>query len=165
MKRILVAVDFSEGTGRLVHQAAELGKQLGCTLNIVHVTSDALQAAYESTQFYDAFTEYAGGSFGDVEMARTLCAEEYKKEHQALLNISARMRKEGVDAQAMLLKGDAAELILEKAGDLKVDMIIMGSHGHGMLHKMLVGSITEAVLRKAPCGVLIVPTKKSVPIL
>lgn len=165
MKRILVAVDFSEGTGRLVHQAAELARQMGCTLSIVHVTSDALQAAYEGAQFHDGFSEYAGGSFGDVEMARALCAEQYKREHQALLNISDRMRKDGVDAQAMLMKGDAAELILEKAKELDVDMIMMGSHGHGLLRKMLVGSVTEAVLRKASCGVLIMPVTNPVPLL
>ena len=165
MKKILVAVDFSEGTGRLINQAAQLGQELGGRLIIVHVTSDALQAAYESTQFYDVSTEYTGGSFGDVEMARNLCAEEYKREHRSLLNLSARMREEGVDAQAMLLKGDAAELILEKARELDVDIIMMGSHGHGLLRKMLLGSVAEAVLRKAPCSVLIVPVTEPAPVL
>ncbi|MDH3345803.1 MAG: universal stress protein, partial [Kiritimatiellaceae bacterium] len=60
-------------------------------------------------------------------------------------------------AQSMLLKGDAADLILEKAEEVKADMIVMGSHGHGMLRKVLTGSVTEAVLRKASCGVLIIP--------
>ncbi|MBC8206379.1 MAG: universal stress protein [Kiritimatiellales bacterium] len=165
MKKILVAVDFSEGTGRLVNQALELGKELGGTIYVVHVTSDALQAAYESTQFYDFSSEYISASPGDVEMARTLCAEEYRREHQSLLNISARMRKDGVDARAMLLKGDAAELIVEKARELAVDMIVVGSHGHGILRKMLIGSVTEAVLRKALCSVLIVPVTKPVPVL
>jgi nucleotide-binding universal stress UspA family protein len=165
MKKILVAVDFSEGTGRLVSQASDLGRALGGKIWVVHVTSDALQAAYESTQFYDFSSEYVITPPGDVEMARTLCAEEYKREHESLLNISARLRENGLDAQAMLLKGDAAELILEKARELKVDIILMGSHGHGLLRKMLVGSVTEAVLRKASCGVLIVPVKEQVPIL
>lgn len=165
MNKILVAVDFSRGTGRLVSQAEELGKAVGGKIWVVHVTSDALQTAYAATPFFDFSFEYIGTPVGDVEMARELCAEEYKKEHESLLNISARMREEGMDAQAMLLKGNAAELILEKAEDFGVDIIVMGSHGHGMLRKMLVGSVTEAVLRKAPCSVLIVPVKEQVPLL
>jgi nucleotide-binding universal stress UspA family protein len=157
MKDILVAVDFSENTERMVGQAADLCKKLGGKLTIVHVTSDALQAAYASTQFYEVAPEYVSAPLGDVERARDVCAEEYKREHKSLLNLSARLRDGGLDAQALLLKGEAAELILEQARDLGVDLIVMGSHGHGMLRKLLVGSVTEAVLRKAPCGVLVVP--------
>ena len=158
MKNILVAIDFSKNSERVVDQAAELCKEPGAKLIIVHVTSDALQAAYASTQFYEVAPEYVSAPGGDVEMAREICAVEYRREHQSLLNISARMRKAGVEARAMLLKGeDAAALILDKARELKVDLIVIGSHGHGLLRKILVGSVTEAVLRKAPCGVLIVP--------
>ena len=64
MKTILVAVDFSEGTGRLINQAASLGKELVGSLCVIHVTSDALQAAYESTQFYDIGAEFSGGPLG-----------------------------------------------------------------------------------------------------
>jgi nucleotide-binding universal stress UspA family protein len=165
MKKILVAVDFSKGTGPLVQQAAELGKELGAAVWVVHATSDALQAAYVSSPFVDFSSEYVAAPGGDVETVRELCAQEYKREHESLLHISARLREEGLDAQALLLKGDAAELILKKAGELDADIIMMGSHGHGMLRKMLVGSVTEAVLRKAPCNVLIVPFEKSVPLL
>ncbi len=90
-------------------------------------------------------------------MARELCADEYKREHEALINLSEKLRQTGVTAQAMLLKGDAAELILEQAENLDVDMIVMGSHGHGLLRKMLVGSVTETVLKNSLNNVLIVP--------
>ncbi|MBI9020555.1 MAG: universal stress protein [Verrucomicrobia bacterium] len=157
MKNILVAVDFSKNTDEVMAQAAALGKGLGAKLWIVHVTSTALQAAYESTQLYDFAPEFISAAGGDVELARDLCAEEYKREHQSLLNLSGKMREAGVDAQAMLLKGDAAALILEKAEDLDIDIIVMGSHGHGLLRKVLLGSVSEAVIRKAFCSVLIVP--------
>ncbi|MDD3276556.1 MAG: universal stress protein, partial [Kiritimatiellales bacterium] len=101
--------------------------------------------------------EFVTPPMGDIEMARELCADEYKREHEALLSLSARLRASGVNAQAILLKGNAAELILEQAENLDVDMIVMGSHGHGLLRKMLIGSVTEAVLRDALCNVLIVP--------
>jgi len=165
MKKILLAVDFSKGTGPLVQQAAELGRELGAMIRVVHVTSETLQAAYASSPFVDFSSEYVAAPGGDVQTAREICAQEYRREHESLLHLSARLRKEGLDAQAMLLKGNAAELILEKAGELDADIIMMGSHGHGMLHKMLLGSVAEAVLRKASCNVLIVPSKQSVPLL
>lgn len=157
METILVAVDFSENTELVMAQAVELCRAVDGTLYLVHVTSDALRASYQSTQFYGAVSEYGVAPAGDVKMARDLCAEEYKKEHCALQNLAGSLREKRVDAQALLLKGHAAELILKEAQKVKADVIVMGSHGHGMLRKMLMGSVAEAVLKDAPCGVLIVP--------
>jgi len=165
MENILVAIDFSEGTGRIVEQAVELGKNMKAAVCVLHATSDALQAAYVSSQFYEISPEYSPPLLGDVEMAREICAKKYRREHESLLKISGRMRNEGLNARAMLLEGDAAELIVEKAEELNSDIVIMGSHGHGLLRKMLVGSVTEAVLRQAHCNVLIVPAKPAVPLL
>jgi len=158
MKKILVAVDFSKITEQVVAQAAKLAKGLGAKVWVIYVTSDQLQTAvYEYSPSYDFPTGFITPPIGDIEMARELCANEYNREHGALLNLSGKLRQSGVDAQAMLLKGDAAELILEQAENLDVDMIVMGSHGHGLLRKILIGSVTEAVLRDALCNVLIVP--------
>ncbi len=158
MKKILVAVDFSKITEEVVKQASALAKGMGAKLWIVHVTSEKLKtAAYESTQFYDFAPEFISAPVGDVELARELCAEEYKREHQSLLNMSAKMKENGIESQALLLKGEAAEVILEKAENLDIDLVVMSSHGHGLLRKVLIGSVTEAVLRKALCSVLIVP--------
>lgn len=157
MKKILVAVDFSKNTETVIDQATILAKGLGAKVWIVHVTSDQLQTSFANTDFYGLGSGYTTPMAGDVEMTRELCAKEYKREHEALLNLSGQMRQAGVDAQAMLLKGTAAELLLEQAENHDVNIIVMGSHGHSLLRKMLIGSVTEAVLRKALCSVLIVP--------
>ena len=159
MKQILVAVDFSKNTEAILKQAAVLTKALDAKLWILHAASDEMQAmAYEATQF----TGYAPESInmpGDVQLARDLSAEEFKREHQQLLAMSCHLREDGVDAQAILLKGDAASLILEKAKDLAVKTIVLGSHGHGLLHKDFLGSVSEAVIRHATCNVLVVPAR------
>ena len=158
MRKLLVAVDFSKTTAKVAEQAIALARGLNAKVWIVHVTRDKLQAAtYENVTFYGPAPEFCAAPLGDVEMARELCAEEYRREHEALLGLSEQMRQAGVAAQALLLKGSAPAQILEQAEHRDADMIIMGSHGHGMLHKMLVGSVTEAVLRDALCNVLIVP--------
>lgn len=158
MKKILVAIDFSKITGEVVKQAAALAKGLNAKVWVVHVAPDQLPATEEFIPFCDFSTGMIRAPFpDDIEISRGMRAEEYKREHQALLNLSGNLRQEGVDAQAILMKGDIAELILEKAENLDVDIIVLGSHGYGLLHKVVVGSVSEAVLRKAMCNVLIVP--------
>lgn len=156
MKKVLVAVDLSRSTGQVVEQAMMLAKSLNAKVWVVHVTPDKLQS-YSAAQLYDFPAAFISAPVGDVEMARNLCAEEYKREHQALLHLSEKFRQSGIDAQAMLMKGDAVDLILKQAEDLDVSMIVMGSHGHSLLRKVLVGSVTEGVLSKAFCNVFIVP--------
>lgn len=157
MNPLLAAVDFSKITDAVLEQAAQLATALGVKLWIVHVTSDETQAmAYESTQFTSYAPEFVNMP-GDVQLARDLSAEEFKREHAQLLEMSSTLRNRGIDAQALLLKGDAAKLILEKAEDLQVAIILLGSHGHGLLHKALIGSVSEAVIHHAKCNVLVVP--------
>lgn len=157
MKQILAAVDFSKNTEAVLKQAAALAKAQGAKLWILHAASDETQAmAYEATQFTGYAPEFINMP-GDVQLARDLNAEEFKREHQQLLSMSSSLRESGIDAQAMLLKGEAPQLILDKASDLKADIVVLGSHGHGLLHKALLGSVSEAVIRHAKCNVMIVP--------
>ena len=157
MKQLLAAVDFSKNTDAVLQQAAALAEALDAKLWILHVTSDETQAmAYESTQFSGYASEFVNIP-GDVQLARDLSAEEFRREHAQLLEISSALRGNGVNAQAMLLKGEAAKLILEKAEGLQVDIIVLGSHGHGLLHKALLGSVSEAIIRHARCNVMVVP--------
>jgi nucleotide-binding universal stress UspA family protein len=157
MKNLLAAVDFSKNTDAVLEQAAFLTQALEGKLWIVHVVSDESPAlAYESAPFSGYAADFTSIP-GNVQLARDISADEIRQEHTHLLHISARLREEGVDAQALLLKGHAPDLILEKAADLKADIVILGSRGHGLLHKALLGSVNEAVIRHARCSVLIVP--------
>ena len=157
MQKLLAAVDFSKMTDTILDQASALVKSLDAKLWILHVTSDEAQAmSFETTQYSSYSPEFMGLP-GDVQLARDLSAEEIKREHAHLLAISSRLRNDGIDAQAVLVKGDAAKLIKQKAVDLGAEMIILGSHGHGLLHKALLGSVSESVIRHAPCNIMIVP--------
>ncbi len=158
MKQILVAVDFSKTTDAVLENAGTLAKALQAKLGILHVTSEETQAMlYEATQF-TGYSPELSATPGDVQLARDLSAEEIKREHAQLLAISARLRSDGIEAQAMLVKGDPAKLIVEKAEELGAELIVVGSHGHGLLRKVLLGSVSEAVIRHARCNVMVVPT-------
>jgi nucleotide-binding universal stress UspA family protein len=54
--------------------------------------------------------------------------------------------------------GDVVGEILECARAVKADAIVMGRHGHGAMYNLLVGSVTEGVLKRASCPVFLVPS-------
>ena len=62
--------------------------------------------------------------------------------------------------KTLVKEGDSADSILETAKDLSVDIIVMGSHSRKWLGKLVMGSVTEKVLRKTTVPVFIIPTKK-----
>jgi nucleotide-binding universal stress UspA family protein len=61
-----------------------------------------------------------------------------------------------------LVEGDAAAEILRLAAETHCDLIVMGTHGRTWLSRMLMGSVAEQVVRKAPCPVLTVKTQQHV---
>ena len=69
----------------------------------------------------------------------------------AVAELPLRLRAKGV-----LLKGPAAEELLKEA-ELGVDLLIMGSRGHGPLGRVLLGGVSATVMRSAPCPVLVMP--------
>jgi len=161
MQKLLAAVDFSEITDVLLDQAAGLAKALNAKLWVLHVASDKTRAIEYETIQYSSYSPEFVGLPGDVQLARDLSAEEIKREHAHLLAISSKLRSDGIDAQAILVKGDAAKTIIEKAEDLGVDLIILGSHGHGLLHKALLGSVSESIIRHSRGNIMIVPTSRN----
>ncbi len=157
-KPLLAAIDFSKATDEVVLQAAGLSKALGVKLWVLHVTSDDTRSmVYEPGQFAGYVAEYASLA-SDVQLSRDLVAEEIKREHAHLHAISSKLRADGFDAQAILLAGDVARMIVEKARELDVSIIVLGSRGHGLLHKALLGSVSQSVIRHAPCNVMVVPS-------
>ena len=63
----------------------------------------------------------------------------------------------------VFLEGDPATEIVRYANDAGMDLIVMGTHGRSGLERLLVGSVTEKVMREAPCSVLAVKLPRSMP--
>lgn len=142
VKTILVAVDFSDATPPAINHAANLAAQFKSKVWLIHVA-----------QPEPDFVGYKAGP----QHVRDQVAHEIHREHERLQILEQQMREKGLDASALLIQGPTQEKILQEIERLKVDLVIMGSHGHGAMRHLLVGSVTEGVLRKAPCPVLIIP--------
>ena len=146
MKLILVPVDFSDITGPAIDAAAGLAAGTGAGLTLLHVA--------------DPEPEFIGYDAGP-QSVRDGVAKQLHDRHRELQALEKGLQGRGVRASALLVRGDAAGKILEESARLKADLIVMGSHGRGALSHLLVGSVTDGVLRKSACPVVVVPARKS----
>lgn len=142
--KILAAVDLSESTEKVVKAVEDLAKTLRAEVWLVHIA--------------DPEPEFVGLDAGP-QSVRDDTAKVFHDEHRQIQALADSLREAGVDTTALLLQGATAEKILDQAAKLDVDMIVVGSHGRGAMLQMLVGSVSEGVLRKSACPVLVVPTR------
>ena len=146
MKTILVPVDFSEATAPAVEQASRLAEATAARLVLLHV------AAPEP--------EFIGYDPGPPSV-RHQVAGELAGEHRRVQALERSIEGRGLDVTALTVQGYPVEKILDEAVRRKADLIVMGSHGHGKLRTLLVGSVTEGVLRDALIPVLVVPITRA----
>jgi nucleotide-binding universal stress UspA family protein len=133
-KTILFPTDFSTASDAALEHAATLAKSTGATLLIVHVEEPPL--AYGGGELYYGIPE--------PDSERILKMLEDVKPKDASVPFKHR-----------LTMGDPAGEIVRIAGDEGVEMIVLGTHGRTGVTRMLMGSVAEAVVRRAPCPVLV----------
>lgn len=143
--KLLVATDFSPQTDKVLRVARRLASALSAELCVLHV------AAPEP-----AFKTYGAGERQD----RDETAAENREEHRLVREAAQSMRDAGIDAVGIMLQGPPAKVILEEADKFDADLIVMGSHGFGAVFKLLLGSVSSAVMKKSGRPVLIVPAQR-----
>ena len=138
VKTILVATDFSETSYQAFDHARELAEKFGATLILVHV---------EENRLPPLILEYT-----DVDLAEIL---EHQKDRarQQLAEVAPRL---GEDVQIEVAVGTPHTEIVRLAAEREVDLIVIATHGRGVVSHAILGSTAERVLRHAPCPVLIV---------
>ncbi len=142
MRHILVPVDFSNVTPYVVDCAVTLADRFGSELHLLHVAAPD-----------PAFVGYETGP----ESVRDFVAAELRAEHRQLHTLATQLRQAGTHVRAVAIQGDTVATILARAEHIAADVIVIGSHGHGALYRILLGSISEGVLRGAKCPVMVVP--------
>jgi nucleotide-binding universal stress UspA family protein len=143
--KILTAIDFSTATEAVLKVSSAYAKELRAGIYLIHVESPE-----------PVFIGYEPGP----QTVRDQVALDMKTEHIRLQKDARALEKTGIKVTPLLLQGPPGEMIAAEAVRLGADLIIIGSHGHGALHKMLVGSTSESVLRKAKIPVLVVPVRE-----
>lgn len=143
IKRILCAVDFSETSAHALDYALQLAANLGADLRVVYVFS-----------------------FGEIGIADDVL----QLDPDTVIDLQERLRHRleetldkhanpGVEVESVIIQGEPAHQIAAAAGDLHADLIVIGTHGHSRLERLLLGSVAEKIVRSAPVPVLSVPLR------
>jgi len=151
--KLLVGVDLSEATEKIVKKTEEIAKALSAEVWVIHIVKP------EPADFFIGGHEPVSEGFEtDPQSFRDSLAERFHVEHRQIQEIAEQLRKADVDTTALLVEGEAAETMLKEASKLDADIIVVGSHGRGTMYQVLVGSVSEGVIHRSECPVLVVPT-------
>jgi len=138
VKKMLVPVDFSENSKKILEAAGYFSGVCEAELHVVFVVQ--------------SFDDYSGFFVPHMPVA--------KFEEEMVQAAEQKMEKFLVgqkNVEAKVLVGDVAEEIIESG----MDMIIMGTHGYKGLEKVMFGSVAEKVVRSSPCPVLTINPYKN----
>ena len=143
MKTILVAVDFSPVTEAVTDAVTRIATACGARVYLVHV---------------------APGFIADLKTIdvpqheRDFLAHMLRADHRDLQTLADDLSKRNCDAEALMVEGaGTVEKILDEAERLDADLIAVGSHRHGRIYEMLVGSVSTGIVRKTRIPVMVVP--------
>ena len=128
---ILLPTDGSEGVGQAINAAVSMAEKFNARIHILFVA--------EPPRFH----EY-GASVALTNIMQSL----QEAGRQILDDTAERVRNQGISAvETVLRQGHPAEEIIAYASENAIDLVVMGTHGRRGLNRMLLGSVTEEVVR------------------
>jgi nucleotide-binding universal stress UspA family protein len=140
---ILVAIDLSSASQKILDKAKTLALALPAKVCLLHVIEG-------EPDFLDDEL--------DLQNPSDQGQQEFPQEYKDLQKGVDGLRQSGIDTKGLLSQGSIVDVILQKSKQLGIDIIIVGTHGHGGVHHMIFGSVSEGVLRNTTCPVLVIPT-------
>ena len=139
-KNILVPTDLGEGAEEALDYACELARSFGARIHLVNVVTVPSLGVPE-------LGVALSGSMMDAMLADNLHGLEKLVEDR---------KGRAEFARPILKSGDPRDIINETAKEIGADLIVMSTHGRRGVSRVLLGSVTELVVRSAPCPVLTV---------
>ncbi|MFV1975641.1 MAG: universal stress protein [Candidatus Scalindua sp.] len=141
---ILVAVDLSGASQKVLQYVKTLASDLSAKVWLLYAEKPDLG--------------FVGFGPGSPQSVLDQVTDKYEKKRKELQDEADKLQNSGIDTKALVVQGSAVEVILDESSKLNTDLVVVGSHGHGAVYHLLVGSVSEGVLHRSTCPVLIVPT-------
>ena len=154
-RRILVPLDGSDLSEMVLPRVAELANSFGATLHLLQVISRRTEM--DALRLADIHAPQAGAYA--MDKAREQIGLHNAKATKYLSGLASRLRDEGATVETAVLEGYAHEKILEYARENDIDLVAMGTHGYGGFKRMLLGSVTDRIIRSGELPVLVIPSK------
>jgi len=140
LKLILVCVDFSPITSKVLEWAGEEAKRFGARVELVHVVEETMPRLAQEMLNLDTLYD----SLREVTQKR-------------LRDLASDMEKTfAVEVSTRILKGEPFDAILDHVEAIRPDLVVVGAHGKKGVKRILLGSVSEKIARKSPVDVVIV---------
>lgn len=139
LRRILVPIDFSDCSRKALAYAVPFARQFGASLTLLYVVQ----------------MNYAVGEFGAIDFPVPEKEMRANAERE-LAKLVAAAVPVPLSTETLVRVGRPVQEIVATAKEKEIDLIIISTHGHTGLKHILLGSVTENVVRYAPCPVLTV---------
>jgi nucleotide-binding universal stress UspA family protein len=136
LKKILAPTDFSDLSAKGVKYASQLAKDVGAALLVVNVV-----LLDES------------GTIDKREI------EEHKKQLDDFLRTTLGRVSSGLKIRKIIETGEPSAAIVDRAASEHIDLIVTSTHGRGGISRFLIGSVTDKLVRRSACPVLVVPVE------
>ena len=145
VQRILLPLDFSESSLRAIPYARDLAARYEASLIATHVFDDV-----DLPGFYGEFPNPLPTALPEIE----------ERVRNTLREAVGKAPGPDVPVEFVVGRGPAPNVIVNEAENREIDLVVMTSHGHSGVERLLLGSVSEHVLRTAPCPVLLVRVGK-----
>lgn len=144
-KNILVAIDFNDSVGELINYAEGIASKFGAKIWVLHVAAPNPD-----------FVGYEPGP----QYIRDFRAEELREEHRKLQNICDAFIDPEVECEALLIQGSTVESVIDEAGKLQCDLLIVGTHKHSFFYNLLSENVSLELLKKTEIPLLAIPIEE-----
>ena len=138
MKKILVAVDFSEHSNHALEMAIEIALRFEASIDLLHVFDLPIPIVnpYE------------------IAIPPGYIQEAEESAKQKLAEKKSEVEAKGVEVRSHLATAPISQAIVDAATECGSDLLVVGTHGHTGLKHALLGSVAERIVRHSPCPVL-----------
>jgi nucleotide-binding universal stress UspA family protein len=154
MKKVLIALDYSPTAQKVAEIGFSLVKGSNAEITLMHVIGNPV---YYSSTVYAPIMGFGG--YVNTDFLEPRITDGLRKASYHFLDKS-RHHLGDANIKTLVTDGDAAESIIATAKEMKVDLVIIGSHSQQWLEKILMGSVAAKVLHENAFPMLIIPTKK-----
>jgi nucleotide-binding universal stress UspA family protein len=155
MKKILIAVDYGPTAQKVAETGYALGKKLTADVLLLHVVSEPTHYAYNAYSPIMGFAGYTGADLMDAELTESLLhgSEQY------LQKTKSHLGGDHIETE-VVVGSNAADTILKAIRKHDIDLVVVGSHSHRWMEDVLLGNVTQKILRESLVPVLVVPSKR-----
>ena len=153
LNRVLIALDYNPSAQKVAEVGYSIAKTLGAECMLLHILSTPI--IYTSVN-YDPIMGFSG--FEALENYQ-LNSELLSKSAKKYLD-KVKKHLEDSKIETIVKEGEFDQQIMETTKNYKADMIVIGTHSHQWLEKILVGSTTESIIQISQIPILVVPTNK-----